>query len=242
MTTPLPDHYATLGLDRSCTDVQIRSAYRLLAKQLHPDVNHGASDAIAQTQALNAAHEVLSDPEQRKRYDEQLDARKKPDTSKHNSQQNISQDVFLRIEECLHGTRLAVRVNDPVNPGITEHLELIVPPETAPGTRFRLPRGNSPRGGVVLVRVKIRPDFRFKIRGSDLRCDLRVSFQRATQGGMETVATASGQRVRIHIPRGVGRNEIIRVPGEGLPKARGGRGDLLVRIVYRPEVSFKRLK
>jgi DnaJ-class molecular chaperone len=44
----------------------------------------------------------------------------------------------------------------------------------------------------------------------------------------------------VQIPRGVGRNEIVRVPGEGLPKPRGGRGDLLVRITYRPEVRVSR--
>ena len=62
-----PDHYATLGLDRDCTETHIRSAYRLLAKQYHPDVNHGSSAAQAQTQALNAAYEILSDPERRTR-------------------------------------------------------------------------------------------------------------------------------------------------------------------------------
>ena len=90
------------------------------------------------------------------------------------------------------------------------------------------------------MRVKVRPDFRFKVRGSDLRCDLRISSQRATQGGAEMVAGASGTRVRVQIPRGVERNEIIRVSGEGLPKPRGGRGDLLVRVMYQPQVQFKR--
>ena len=101
MTTPLPDHYATLGLDRHCTDAQIRTAYRLLAKQLHPDVNHGTRDAIAQTQALNAAYEILSDAAQRKAYDDELCARGKQPARKTKSQRNISQDVFLRIEELL---------------------------------------------------------------------------------------------------------------------------------------------
>jgi DnaJ-class molecular chaperone len=54
------------------------------------------------------------------------------------------------------------------------------------------------------------------------------------------IATANGSRVRVQIPRGVERNQIIRVSGEGLPKTRGGRGDLLVRVVYRPEVRFTR--
>jgi DnaJ-class molecular chaperone len=51
----------------------------------------------------------------------------------------------------------------------------------------------------------------------------------------------TGAMLRVQIPRGVGRNEIIRASGEGLPKPRGGRGDLLVRITYRPEVRVSRL-
>ena len=240
MQTPLPDHYATLGLDRRCTEAQIRAAYRLLAKQLHPDVNHGSRDAMSRTQALNAAHEILSDSAQRETYDEALRACEKQSARKSKIQRNISQDVHLRIEELLRGTKLEVRVNDPANPNGVETYELIVPPETAPGAKFCLPRAGLFEGGFVLVRVRVRPDFRFKVRGSDLRCDLRIHFQRAQQGGTEMVTSASGARIRVQIPRGVERGEIIRVSGEGLPKPRGGRGDLLVRVVYQPQVQFKR--
>ena len=162
MQTPLPDHYATLGLDRHCTDAQIRTAYRLLAKQLHPDVNPGARDAIAQTQALNAAHETLSDPAQREAYDAELHAREKQFVRKSKGQRNISQDVHLRIEEMLRGAKLDVRVSDPSNPAGPETYELIIPQETAPGAKFKLPRTSAAGGGFVLVRVKVRPDFRFK--------------------------------------------------------------------------------
>jgi curved DNA-binding protein len=242
VTAPLPDLYATLGLNRSCSDEQIRSAYRLLAKQLHPDVNHAATDSHAQTQALNAAYEILSDPARRGNYDDELRAREKQAVRREKSKTTISQDVFIRIEDCLRGAQLSVHVKDPANTGVVESYELIIPPETAPGAKLKIQRSNSSSGGVLQVRVKIRPDFRFKVRGSDLRCDLRISFQRATQGGTETLATANGSRVRVPIPRGVGRNEIIHIAGEGLPKTRGGRGDLLVRVVYRPEVKFKRIK
>ena len=54
-----------LGLDRRCTAGQIRAAYRVLAKQHHPDLNHKSPAALAHTQALNAAYEILSDPELR---------------------------------------------------------------------------------------------------------------------------------------------------------------------------------
>jgi DnaJ-class molecular chaperone len=49
-----------------------------------------------------------------------------------------------------------------------------------------------------------------------------------------------GGTVRVEIPKGVARGEVLRIEGEGLPKARGGRGDLLVRIQYRPEVRITR--
>jgi DnaJ-class molecular chaperone len=93
---------------------------------------------------------------------------------------------------------------------------------------------------LVTVKTRVRPDFRFKPRGSDLRCDLRISSQRATQGGTEAVRGATGNFLRVQIPARVERGELIRLVGEGLPKVRGGRGDLLVRIIYHPEVRITR--
>lgn len=62
------DYYGLLGVARNATDEQIRSAYRKLARQYHPDVNKddGASDKFKQ---ITEAYEVLSDPERRQRYD-----------------------------------------------------------------------------------------------------------------------------------------------------------------------------
>ena len=231
-----PDHYAVLGLDRTCTTEQIRAAYRLLAKQLHPDVNRATPDAVARMQQLNVARETLSDPECRRAYDSELaSARPRPRSTSHKT--SLAQDVFLRIDEFLRGTTLAVRVNDPGHSAGPEAYSLIVPPSTAPGTRLTVNRDD---GSKVVVRMRVRPDHRFKIRGSDLRCDLRISTQRVTQGGTEFVTGATGKRIPVHIPRGVVRGDILRVTGEGMPKHRGGRGDLLVRVMYRPEVRISR--
>lgn len=237
MKSATPDHYATLGLHRDCTDAQIRNAYRLLAKQHHPDVNGGARAAVAQTQALNAAYEILSDPERRRDYDRELAARSKPAAARADKAMlNVTKEVHLRLEEFLRGTQLEVLVNEPGQTDGAEVHPLTIPPETAPGTRFKIARSG---GGCVTVRVKARPDFRFKVRGADLRCDLKINFQRARQGGVESVRGVAGNFLRVAIPAKVGRGEIIRLPGEGLPKPRGGRGDLLVRILYTPDVRIK---
>ncbi len=52
----------------------------------------------------------------------------------------------------------------------------------------------------------------------------------------------TGGMIRLTIPRRVKRGEIVRLAGEGMPKPRGGRGDLLVRISYRPGVRISRAR
>jgi len=233
------DPYATLGLDRRCTTVQIRAAYRLLARRHHPDVNEGSPEATARLQALNAAYEILGDPERRREHDLARERSAAPRTPG-KVERNIAQDVNLSVEDFLRGVELQITVNDAANPHGPETYALSVPEGTAPGTRFRLPRGEPFAGGFVVVRVKARAGHRFKVRGSDLRADLRISAQRAAQGGTERLPGATGSLVRVEIPAGVGRGAIVKVAGEGLPKPRGGRGDLLVRIQYRPEVQVTR--
>lgn len=236
------NHYATLGLDRGCTLSQIRAAYRLLAKQHHPDLNPGSLAAVATTQELNAACEILSDPARRLAYDRELDAARKsvPPRRPGKRQRVIFRDVHLRIEDFLRGTEREVRIHDPANPHGPETYQFVVPPETAPGARFRLSRNAPGADGFVQLRVRALPGFRFKVRGSDLRCDLRIKPERAAQGGVEMIPGITGTMLHVQIPRGVARGQILHLPGAGLPKPRGGRGDLLVRINYRLAVRIAR--
>ena len=244
MNTPDSDHYAALGLTRGSTETEIRNAYRALTKKHHPDLNRESTEAVAQMQALNAAHEILSDPSRRRAYDRELDAAaapaKKSERESARMERNISHEVRLRMEDFVRGATLEVRVTDPANPNGVEIFSLEIPADTAPGARFRLPRAEPFEGGTVTVRVKAMPGFRFKASGSDLRCDLRINARRATQGGTEMIQGVTGAMLRVQIPPGVGRGAILRISGEGLPKPRGGRGDLLVRITYRPEVRTAR--
>ena len=238
---PLPDHYATLGLNRRATKAQIGAAYRSLAKRYHPDVSAASSEGSAQIRAINEAHAVLSDPSRRRVYDAELRAAETPEPkARGRIQKNIAHEVKLRIEDFFRGAALDVEVRDPANPGGSEVYALAVPPMTAPGTRFRLPRSEAAGGGHVMVRVGAMPSARYRARGSDLRTELRINARRATEGGTETLPGPTGRMIRLEIPRNVKRGEVVKAKGEGLPTARGGRGDLLVRITYRPEVRVTR--
>ncbi len=64
------DYYKVLGLDKSATEKEIKSAYRKLARKHHPDLNPNNSEAEEKFKKINEAHEVLSDPEKRKKYDQ----------------------------------------------------------------------------------------------------------------------------------------------------------------------------
>jgi len=64
------DYYKVLGLEKTASAKEIKSAYRKLARKYHPDLNPNDKDAKQKFQQINEANEVLSDPVKRKKYDQ----------------------------------------------------------------------------------------------------------------------------------------------------------------------------
>lgn len=64
------DYYGILGLAKTATQEEIKKAYRKLARKYHPDLNPNNKEAEKKFKEINEAHEVLSHPENRKKYDQ----------------------------------------------------------------------------------------------------------------------------------------------------------------------------
>lgn len=69
------DYYKTLGVKRTASSADIKSAYRKLARLRHPDVNQDSETAAREFDLLSKAYHVLSDPHERAYYDQQLNSR-----------------------------------------------------------------------------------------------------------------------------------------------------------------------
>ena len=70
MAASIKDYYEILGVKRGASDDEIKKAYRKLARKFHPDLNPGDKAAEEQFKQLQTAYDVLSDPENRKLYDQ----------------------------------------------------------------------------------------------------------------------------------------------------------------------------
>ncbi|MEC9139383.1 MAG: DnaJ domain-containing protein, partial [Pseudomonadota bacterium] len=64
------DYYALLGVKKAAGDAELKSAYRKLAKQYHPDVNPGDAEAERKFKQISEAYDVLKDPQSRAAYDQ----------------------------------------------------------------------------------------------------------------------------------------------------------------------------
>ena len=64
------DYYEVLGVSKTASDSEIKSAYRKLAKKYHPDMNPGDKEAEAKFKEASEAYAILSDADKRRQYDQ----------------------------------------------------------------------------------------------------------------------------------------------------------------------------
>lgn len=217
MTASFRDYYQILGIPQSATASEIKSAFRKLARKHHPDLAKDKKGAEEKFKEINEAYEVLSNPENRKKYDSyganwsQMGSERNPGATGNPS------GGFSGIGEEFHfgGT------------GYSDFFEQFF------GTR----RGGMNNSGFAEQAQ----------RGGDVEADIFVPLEEVLHGATRQVSFRRGpaaklQTYTIKIPQGVHEGQRIRLAGQGSAAgSHGSPGDLYLRVKLQqhPDFSFE---
>ncbi|HEY48669.1 MAG TPA: J domain-containing protein [Dehalococcoidia bacterium] len=230
------DYYKILGVNRNATAKEIKQAYRKLARQHHPDVNPGDKSAEVKFKEINEAHEVLSDPEKRKKYD------KYGENWQYADQFEQARQRQPRWDFSTGGTRTTFDFGDIGGGGFDSILDSIL-------------GGVGGMGGRQVRRPR---------RGQDLEYPVEVTLEEAYHGATrlletqveEPCSSCRGEgcpscnglgriirpkRLEVKIPPGVRDGSRVRIAGKGGPGYSGGSaGDLYLLTSVKPNKRFQR--
>jgi DnaJ-class molecular chaperone len=232
------DPYEVLGVSRSASAAEIKSAFRRFAKKLHPDANKHDPKAATRFAELNAAYEIIGDPDKRKAFDRgEIDAEGKPrfqGFEGFGANPGGGAGGFGRegtFETFSFGPegfqRAGARGGFRGQGGIEDVLK-----DMFGGLGGRTGRGRS--GGFQFE----HEDFAQPSR--DITAELTVTLAEAAKGAKKRVQLPNGKDVEVKIPQGIGDGQQIRLRGQGLAGGRDRAGDLLITISLARHPLFER--
>ncbi|WP_150307517.1 DnaJ C-terminal domain-containing protein [Planctomonas psychrotolerans] len=220
------DFYKILGVPKDVSAGDLKKAYRKLARKYHPDANPGDAKAEAQFKEISEAHSVLSDPEQRREYD-QVRAMGSGARFSAPSGAPGGQGGFEDVFGNMFGGG-AQRGRTTYSQGGFEDIL---------GGMF----GGANRGGGFGQPSGGFRGFGGPTPGRDLTATTTVDFITATKGDTVRLQTADGKPISVRIPPGVTNGQKIRLPGKGEPSPDGGApGDLMLTVTVRKHPVFER--
>lgn len=211
------DYYVALNVEKTSNTATIENAYRKLARKYHPDVNPDNEEAQNRYRQINEAHQVLTDPDARAKYD-RLDA------SQQAFQATASGAEFdwtpwisgvdIKPDSKVNITEVVKEIEDRGTGGFSPFFEAIF-------------------GGMGVS--KTAPN-----KGPDYNQQVEISLEEA-YAGTSRILRVGGKRLEVRIPRGAQNGTKVRVRNEGGPGSGGGpRGDLYLEILVTPHPSFER--
>lgn len=203
--------YKTLEINEGASEVEIKKAYRKLARQYHPDVNKdaGAEDKFKE---INSAYEILSDKEKKRQYDQMGD--------------NMFGGQDFSDFSRSHGSHGSADLDD-----ILRQMFSGGGGFGGGGNPFGGGGGNPFGGGGFGGGHQQAPNL-------DIETNVTIPFIVSIIGGSHSVSV-QGDRFDIKIPAGVKSGEKMRVKGKG--HAQGGRaGDLFLKITVASSPDYVR--
>lgn len=215
---PYIDYYKTLGIDKSASQDDIKKAYRKLARKFHPDMNPGDKEAEKKFKELNEANEVLSNPENRAKYD------KYGENWKHGEEYEKAQQQqqYQRQQQRNYGGGFD---GGSFDFGEGEDYSDFFQNMFGGGNGFRGSRGSSSG----------------KFKGQDVQAELNLNLRDVATTHQQTFDINS-KKVRITIPAGAYDGQQIKLKGYGNPGHNGGpNGDLYITFNISTDSTFERI-
>ena len=228
------DLYQILGVDRSASDADIKSAYRRLAKELHPDRNQGDQKIADRFKEVSSAYAILGDKEKRAKYDRgEID-----ESGQERAPYGAGAGAGTGAGGFSGGRRGAYGgAGFGSDRGFGSGFAGSTFDETVGGEDvedlfadlFGFSRGRTYQG-------RQQPK-----KGADQTYRLSVSFGDAARGATKRVTLTTGRTLDVKIPAGVTDGQQIRLTGQGKPGVHGGpAGDALVRVEVADHPYFER--
>lgn len=215
------DYYSILGIPKTASADDIKKAYRKLARKYHPDVNPNNEEAKRKFQQVNEANEVLSDPENRKKYDEYGENWKHAEEYEKARQQQSRNGGFADYSNFGgfggSGESYSFSGDDGQ---FSDFFESIF--------------GN--RGGARSGSSRSRA-----FSGQDYTSEISLTLREASETHKRELSV-NGKKLRITIPAGIADGQTIKLAGQGGAGSNGGpNGDLYITISVLTDPNFKRV-
>jgi curved DNA-binding protein len=219
------DYYEILGVPPNAEKKVIQKTFRQLARKVHPDVNPGDKEAEEKFKAINEAYQVLSDAEQRTKYDEL-----RAQYQQWQQTGGRQQDFDWQNWSAQPGKGVHVQYASP------EDLEDLFGSASPYSDFFNNIFGQVRRSG----RGSGRSAPSSPRRGRNVEYEVDLTLEEAFHGA-DRLLEIDGHRIKASIPPGVRTGSRVRLAGQGEPGHNGGpAGDLYLIVNILPNDTFER--
>ncbi len=236
------DPYEVLSVDRKASAADIKSAFRRLAKKLHPDANKNDPNAASRFAEINAAYEILGEADKRKAFDRgEIDAEGKPKfrgfegfgggrgpqpgTGAGFGPEAEFETFSFGPEGFTRNARRG-RAGGGGGAGYSGGFEDIL--------RDAFGGAGARRGGAGAAFEG--EDFA-AAPGANVTAALTVTLADAAHGATQRMHLPNGKDLEVKIPAGITNGQQIRLRGQGMP-GQGGAGDVLITVSIAPHPTF----
>ncbi len=262
------DYYEVLGVGKSASDSELKSAYRKLAKKYHPDTNPGDKEAEVKFKEASEAYAVLSDPDKRRQYDQfghaAFDGGAGGAGGFDFSGMDMG-DIFGDIfGDFFGGGRSRSRSNGPMKGqnirtsvrisfleacfGVDKEIDIVLKDECASCHGTGAKAGTSPqtcpkcggKGQVVFTQQSLFGVVRNVQSCPDCHGTGKIIKDRCPDCSGSGYISKK-KNISVSIPAGIDNGQCVRIRDKGEPGVNGGgRGDLLVEVIVGKDPLFMR--